>query len=49
MVIHGDTDRISADHCLVDPDCQADLRSAPIGREGRAALHNLDTRGRSQR
>jgi hypothetical protein len=38
----------SPDHCLGAPDCHADQGSAPISGEGRAALHNLDTRGRSQ-
>ena len=48
LVIHGDADRIRTDHCLGTADRQADKGSPPGGGEGWAALHHLDTRGRSE-
>ena len=45
LVIHGDADRTSADHCLRTPDCQTDQGSSLIGSERWPALHKLDTCG----
>ena len=49
LVIQGDADRILTYHGYGTAHREAHQRSAPGGREGRSALHPVDSRGRSKR